>query len=138
MLVHASSAISLAKKAVPVVGVPAEEVKPFGTILVILYVVTFGPSVSLPKVTPVVPSLQIVVDWSATNGSGFTVKVTVKLSPTHPVFSATGRIVYNAVCAPVVTFVQASLETTVSRKSDPVAGAPADEVKFKFVNEMML
>ena len=61
VLVHASSEISESAKPVPVLGVPAEAVKPFELIEVMLYVATVGVFASVAKVTPVVLSLQIVI-----------------------------------------------------------------------------
>ena len=61
VFVHASFAISESAKPVPVIGVPAEAVKPFEFILVMLYVATVGVFASVAKVTPVALSLHTVV-----------------------------------------------------------------------------
>ena len=50
-----------------------------------LYVLAVGPSISFAKVRPHATSLQIVLSWSNTIGSGFTVIVTVKGVPSQPI-----------------------------------------------------
>ena len=60
MLVQASFDISDESLPVPVTGVPADAVKPFELMLVMLYVATLGVLRSSPKVTPVAPSLHTV------------------------------------------------------------------------------
>ena len=60
VLVHASFTISLDNKPVPVTGVPADAVKPFEAIFVILYVEACGVSSSLASVTPIATSLHII------------------------------------------------------------------------------
>ena len=59
-MVHASLEISLAEKPVPVTGKPADAVKLFELMLMILYVATVGVFASVPKVTPVATSLHTV------------------------------------------------------------------------------
>mgnify|MGYP000023393011 CR=1 FL=1 len=78
MLVQASLTISEESFPVPVTGVPADAVNPFELMLVMLYVATVGVLASLPRVTPVTPSLHTVAVCATTIGSGFTATVTVK------------------------------------------------------------
>ena len=61
-------------------------------IVVILYVAAEGPSASSPKTKFIATSLQIVIGWSATTGSGFMVAVILNASPLHPV-AVTGTTV---------------------------------------------
>ena len=62
-------------------GVPAEELRPFELIVVMLWELAVGPSISSPKVRLVAISLQSVKTWSEIKGSGFIVSVTVKGVP---------------------------------------------------------
>ena len=60
--VQASLAITVTPKLFPVAGAPAEKLKPFEVIDVILYEATFGPLRSKPKLSDVATSLQMVAD----------------------------------------------------------------------------
>ena len=83
MFVHASSEITFTAKFVPITGFPAEGVNPFWLIAVILYVRAATELLKF-KETPEALSLQIVLVWFKTTGSGLMVAVTVKGWPEQP------------------------------------------------------